>query len=41
MDLDLARERGLWPLHPQGPPGPAVVKDHDNNQSRATEPDTD
>jgi hypothetical protein len=41
MDLDLARERGLWPLPLQGPPGPAIVKDNDKDQSWATEPDTD
>jgi hypothetical protein len=39
MDLDLARERGLWPPSPQTTE-PAIVKDEDEEGSRAMEPDT-
>jgi hypothetical protein len=31
MDLDTVRERGLWPLPQQGPPGPAIVTDKDKD----------
>jgi hypothetical protein len=39
MDLDLARERGLWPPSPQTME-PAIVEDEDEEGSRAKEPDT-
>jgi hypothetical protein len=31
MNLDTARRRGLWPLPQQGPPGPAIVTDKDED----------
>ncbi len=31
MDLDTARERGLQPLPQQGPSGPAIVTDQDED----------
>ncbi len=31
MDLNLVRERGLWPLPRQGTAGPALIEDEDED----------